>query len=424
MLEKVRKTFYSKCRNDSNIKNLLKKFSGNTANLLDVENYSRLLGNMLSQAFLEVITPDVLPNQKLYYNIAKTILEPMLRDNYNYVNNVASKVQQSVDKKDNIQIKPQKSEFPLERINQIINAVSDQTADWETIQRRLDSPIRNITESFYDDYIAENVKFRNDAGLRCYITRSVSGNCCKWCSALAGRYAYSDAPPDIYRRHDNCHCTVTYENGKTRQDVWSKKTWQVKETSKENYKPVKLSSEQAKTLEQKNLQYKGIDNSKKNDIINIEQMANLMYNASSTEENIKLYQRDLPIREKIKSDEIIKTINKGQQDKHMLNTHEYNQYVEKLKKLGQYGPSRITLSQDEIAVLIEKYAGTGIIQYDKNGNWRNSEIITSCEKNIGICVNNLTGKEVETSVFMIKYSNNGVHVIPHYPKMKGMKPNK
>ena len=173
-----------------------------------------------------------------------------------------------------------------------------------------------------------------------------------------------------------------------------------------------------------NLQYKGIDNLKKNDIINIEQMANSMYNAGSTEENIKLYQRDLPIREKIKSDEIIKTINKGQQDKHMLNTHEYNQYVEKLKKLGQYGPSRITLSQDEIAVLVEKYAGTGIIQYDKNGNWRNSEIITSCEKNIGICVNNLTGKEVETSVFMIKYSNNGVHVIPHYPKMKGMKPNK
>lgn len=260
MLEEVRKTFRSKCRSDSNIQNLLKKFSGNTANLLDVENYSRLLGNTLSQTFLEIIKPESLPNQKLYYNIANTILEPMLRENYNYVNNAASKVQQSVDKKTNIQIKPQKSEFPLERVNKIINAVSDQTADWETIRRRLDSPVRNVTESFYDDYIQGNAKFRNNAGLRCYITRSTSGNCCKWCSALAGRYAYSEAPPDIYRRHDNCHCTVTYENDKIRQDVWSKKTWQVKETSKENYKPVKLSREQAKTLEQKNLQYKGIQN--------------------------------------------------------------------------------------------------------------------------------------------------------------------
>lgn len=402
----------------------MEKVSKGTANLIDVEKYSRTLGNILSQSLKKFVTPDFLPDERLYYNIAQTVLEPMLKDNYEFVNDLASQVQKSIDSKAKIQLNPQKAIYPVERINQVINAVSDVNAEWETIQRRLDSPVCTVTESFYDDYVKENAKFRNDSGLNCYITRTASANCCKWCSSLAGRYAYSDAPPDIYRRHDNCTCTVTFENGKTRQDVWSKKTWEVKETPKESYKPKKFSNEQAKAVQQKNLQYKGIDNLKKNDIINIEQMANSMYNAGSTEENIKLYQRDLPIREKIKSDEIIKTINKGQQDKHMLNTHEYNQYVEKLKKLGQYGPSRITLSQDEIAVLVEKYAGTGIIQYDKNGNWRNSEIITSCEKNIGICVNNLTGKEVETSVFMIKYSNNGVHVIPHYPKMKGMKPNK
>lgn len=260
MLKEVKKTFYSKCKSDSGIQNLLKKFHGKTANLLDVESYSRSLGTMLSQTFLEIITPEALPNQKLYYNIAKTILEPMLHDNYDIVNNIASKVQKSLDKKMQIQITPQKSAFPLERINQIINAVSDKNADWETIRRRLDSPVRNVTESFYDDYIQENAKFRNDAGLSCYITRTMSTNCCKWCSALAGRYAYSEAPPDIYRRHDNCHCTVTYENGKTRQDVWSKKTWQVNDTPKEKYKPVKLSREQAKAVEQKNLQYKGIQN--------------------------------------------------------------------------------------------------------------------------------------------------------------------
>lgn len=111
----------------------MKKFQRKTANFLDVESYSRSLGTMLSQTFLEIIKPEALPNQKLYYNIAKTILEPMLRDNYDIVNNIASKVQKSLDKKMNIQINPQKSAFPLERINQIINAVSDQNADWKTI---------------------------------------------------------------------------------------------------------------------------------------------------------------------------------------------------------------------------------------------------------------------------------------------------
>lgn len=184
----------------------------------------------------------------------------MLKDNYEFVNDLASQVQKSIDSKAKIQLNPQKAIYPIERINQVINAVSDVKAEWETIQRRLDSPVCTVTESFYDDYVKENAKFRNDSGLNCYITRTASANCCKWCSSLAGRYAYSDAPPDIYRRHDNCTCTVTFENGKTRQDVWSKKTWEVKETPKENYKPKKFSNEQAKAVQQENLQYKGIQN--------------------------------------------------------------------------------------------------------------------------------------------------------------------
>ncbi len=184
----------------------------------------------------------------------------MLKDNYEFVNDLASQVQKSIDSKAKIQLNPQKAIYPIERINQVINAVSDVKAEWETIQRRLDSPVCTVTESFYDDYVKENAKFRNDSGLNCYITRTASANCCKWCSSLAGRYAYSDAPPDIYRRHDNCTCTVTFENGKTRQDVWSKKTWEVKETPKENYKPKKFSNEQAKAGHQENLQYKGIQN--------------------------------------------------------------------------------------------------------------------------------------------------------------------
>lgn len=274
LLEKIQTSFDSRYKRSSYIQNLLEKIAKGKANLTDAEIYSRTVGKLLSQVLLETITPDVLPNNQLYYNIAQTILEPMLKNNYELVNDIASQVQRSIDQKMNINIKAQKADFPLERINQIVNAVSDQTADWETIRRRLDAPICNVTESFYDDYIQENAKFRNDAGLRCYITRSASANCCNWCSSIAGRYAYSEAPPDVYRRHDNCTCTVTYENGRIRQDVWSKKTWQVKETPKGDYKPAKFSREQAKSVEQKNLQYKGIDNSGRSGIIKLDDMFN------------------------------------------------------------------------------------------------------------------------------------------------------
>ena len=39
--------------------------------------------------------------------------------------------------------------------------------------------------------------------------------CCSRCADLSGRYLYpSEVPSDVYRRHDNCTCTVTYESGR------------------------------------------------------------------------------------------------------------------------------------------------------------------------------------------------------------------
>jgi len=46
---------------------------------------------------------------------------------------------------------------------------------------------------------------------------------------MAGRFEYGEEPDDIYRRHDNCDCTVTFENGRKRQDVWSKREWEAPE---------------------------------------------------------------------------------------------------------------------------------------------------------------------------------------------------
>ncbi len=67
-------------------------------------------------------------------------------------------------------------------------------------------------------------------GLSPKIIRKSNGGCCDWCNKLVGTYDYSAAPGDVYRRHENCNCTVDYDpgSGKT-QNVWTK-AW----TSSEN----------------------------------------------------------------------------------------------------------------------------------------------------------------------------------------------
>ncbi len=63
-------------------------------------------------------------------------------------------------------------------------------------------------------------------GLKPKIIRRTTFKCCEWCDNLAGTYTYPDVPSDVYRRHENCRCTVIYDpadGSKTVQDMRSKK---------------------------------------------------------------------------------------------------------------------------------------------------------------------------------------------------------
>ena len=153
----------------------------------------------------------------------------------------------------------------------------------------------------------------------------------------------------------------------------------------------------------------------------IEKRANLMYDTGNEADNVKAYLRDKPIRDKIQSSETKKTLEKGQYLKHVPGSHEYKQYQDVYQRKGQYGPSYLTVPEDEVQALVDEYAGTGVLKRGKDGRWLNEEVITIHPDNVGVVVNNINGVEAETSVFKIKYGKKGVHVIPDYPSKKGAK---
>ncbi len=139
-------------------------------------------------------------------------------------------------------------------------SLEDPTVEQSVIERRAASGSENIGNSMHDDCVRENAKWREQAGLDSYIVRDAGGGCCKWCAALEGRYRYADAPDDVFKRHDNCTCTVTYECGRKRQDVWSKKTW---EASDEELQARKEASEASKPKVYRNGELKELSDSAK-----------------------------------------------------------------------------------------------------------------------------------------------------------------
>lgn len=255
LLRAVRRDFRQELGDkDSKLAKILKRIQDGKGTFHDVALFSKECGAALSEAIAKNVTPDRLPDGQLYYNIANTVLRATLKDNYDLVNMAAQAVQEQMDSKLNIHLSPQQAAFPEDRIHKIINGAADQTADSDTIKRRLDSPVRNVTESFYDDFVGENAEFRDEAGLKTYLVRQTNGKCCDWCASLAGRYLYEDAPEEVFSKHDNCTCTCEYISDRYRQNVWSKKKYaltpeQRLEILRNTPKPTRFTKEQAQNLQ-------------------------------------------------------------------------------------------------------------------------------------------------------------------------------
>lgn len=99
----------------------------------------------------------------------------------------------------------------------------------------LDRSLTNIGQSFLDSYIEVNASFRFKSGMKTVIVRRQLGRCCDWCASLAGVYDYSDAPSEVYKRHDNCRCMVTFKNEKGNYvDVWSRQEAQSQRAARKN----------------------------------------------------------------------------------------------------------------------------------------------------------------------------------------------
>lgn len=94
------------------------------------------------------------------------------------------------------------------------------------LERFISNACCNSCQSFYDHYVEANVRFRSRLGMKAVIIRRQLGHCCDWCASLAGIYDPYNAPDDIYRRHSNCRCMVTYKTQDGYQNVWNKKIYE------------------------------------------------------------------------------------------------------------------------------------------------------------------------------------------------------
>lgn len=218
LLQMVRSTFEKEYSSNIRIKELYKKIQNGTATYVEADDFAVEIGSILSKAFGSNLSSDVLPDGKMYYNIAKSVIEPMMVNNYDLVASVAQQIQTNMNKAAGIGIKAIVPELNQDRIDGIINGISN-ADDFDSAKWRLGEPIVIFSQSIIMDSIRENAKFQYNAGLGPKIVRQSTGKCCDWCNQVVGTYEYPDVPKDVYRRHDYCRCKVDYVLGRYRHNV-------------------------------------------------------------------------------------------------------------------------------------------------------------------------------------------------------------
>ena len=230
LLNDIEKSFKNNTKNSKKLKDKLLKIKNKSANHLDSNDFAQEVGEILSKSLRENITKEVLPNGKMYYNIADRVVNPNVKKNYDLINTYAKEVQKNLNKDANISINSVDAGYNQDRVDGIIEDVLKQD-DYNNMLDHLSANVENFSRAIVDDFVRKNADMQYKAGLSPVIERKMHGGACPYCIQLAGTYDYEEAKRlaetgsnnNPFSRHRHCKCTVIFnpKNGKKRQVVHS-----------------------------------------------------------------------------------------------------------------------------------------------------------------------------------------------------------
>lgn len=210
LIEKVNKDFEENLSKDKKAAALKEKLSQGSADYADAYEYAESVGTARAKAFGAQISSEVLPDGRMYYNIASRLMEETLTADHNMVSEFASGVQKTYNEKAGIGLKALKADVDEDRIDGFVQRLASEE-DYDEVSWLLDEPVVTHARSVVDDTIKKNAEFQHKSGIKATVTRKAAPRCCDWCTDLEGDYTYPNVDGKVFQRHDHCKCTVDYE---------------------------------------------------------------------------------------------------------------------------------------------------------------------------------------------------------------------
>jgi len=211
--EEIKAAFEEAYAKDKTIQNIL---ADKVITYKEANRYAIRVGDLLGKI---IGNTDVFP-EGIGFNDALRILDPALRNNYALAKDIAMKAQQTVNESAGLGLKIAEPKLKEDMLEGLAKEVSDRGI--ETRAELFKDQVTHFTQSAVDDTVSVNAYEQERLGVDAKIVRHAEFKACDWCLDLEGSYSPSEAEArGVYRRHDNCRCTVEYVVNKTRKMVHS-----------------------------------------------------------------------------------------------------------------------------------------------------------------------------------------------------------
>lgn len=194
--------------------------------------YAQEVGEALRKAMASTISSDVLPDGKMYWNIAERVLGGTFREAGMEAEAASRLAQAAINEEAGLGLNPVDYAPSMDDYSGILNEAAE-AEQYDAVKAAIEDAAATLPRRIVDQYIATNAEFQAGAGLNPKIIRRAERSACKWCRSLAGEYDYPPSTDDVFRRHNNCNCSVNYypAKGGKKQNVWSKQWTNAKSES-------------------------------------------------------------------------------------------------------------------------------------------------------------------------------------------------
>ncbi|MCD8096413.1 MAG: hypothetical protein LUE12_09880 [Ruminococcus sp.] len=270
---------------------ILKKYAPNaTQKLIDEMADGKITQNQLS-TISSNLTVEMLKNMNVNITAGKlqqiaNDLYGVLGENYELVGECYAQIQNRIYAAEKLEMQATKAEMSKKRVERIAERLKIATESLAKVI--VEKDVSSMSRQAYGDSVKVNTDQASEAGLKTYIVRTLgSGKNCEWCRDLAGKYEYGvdvRSGDDVFRRHDNCNCTIECVCEKATQKNSNKASYQIDKSEAKELEKQQLNTEspQAEAAEKSALdEIFGLTEDGESGIINLVSSNGIQINSNS-----------------------------------------------------------------------------------------------------------------------------------------------